>query len=243
MTGEGRNAMGKLMLMGIAVFLIVAIPLELGINNLREKSRSAAEASSRFIAANAGREAAGYSRKPPPDQETHRVDLERCTAEGLGGRAHDPITGVVAGVVDGDTLKVTVDGIEMRVRLWGIDAPEMDQPMGSSARDGLAVLAPAGSLITVYPLYMDQHGRIVGNVGPGHTPSGRAANFTMVAHGLAYHYREPSAMNNSCLIEAEKLARASRLGIWGNGPEGGTRPWEHRKNRRKNGSEVPVIAY
>ena len=130
--------MGKLILMGIAVFLIVAIPLELGINNLREKSRSAAEASSRFIAANAGREAAGYSRKPPPDQETHRVDLERCTAEGLGGRAHDPITGVVAGVVDGDTLRVTVDGIEMRVRLWGIDAPGDGPAHGVQRPGGMA---------------------------------------------------------------------------------------------------------
>ena len=66
MTGEGRNAMGKLMLMGIAVFLIVAIPLELGINNLREKSRSAAEASSRFIAA------AGPGNTPGGPGEMHR---------------------------------------------------------------------------------------------------------------------------------------------------------------------------
>ena len=38
-------------------------------------------------------------------------------------------------------------------------------------------------------------------------------NFLMVAHGWAYHYKEPSAMRNHCLLEAERIAKdALRLG-------------------------------
>ena len=37
------------------------------------------------------------------------------------------MTGTVTRVIDGDTIVVMVDGIEMRIRLWGIDAPELSR--------------------------------------------------------------------------------------------------------------------
>ena len=72
-------------------------------------------------------------------------------------------------------------------------------------------------------------------------------NFLMVAHGWAYHYKEPSAMRNHCLLEAERIAKDSRKGVWQDGTNGGIRPWEHRRNRGKSprtyrGNENPRIA-
>ena len=41
--------------------------------------------------------------------------------------AGEPLSGPVAHIVDGDTF----DMAGLRIRLWGIDAPEDDQPGGS----------------------------------------------------------------------------------------------------------------
>ena len=69
-------------------------------------------------------------------------------------------------------------------------------------------------------------------------------NFLMAAHGWAYHYKEPSAMRNHCLLEAERIAKDSRKGVWQDGTNGGIRPWEHRRNRGESprtyrGNEKP----
>ena len=45
-------------------------------------------------------------------------------------------------------------------------------------------------------------------------------NFLMVAHGWAYHYKEPSAMRNHCLLEAERIAKDSWQGVWQDGTNG-----------------------
>ena len=49
-------------------------------------------------------------------------------------------------------------------------------------------------------------------------------NFLMVAHGWAYHYKEPSAMRNHCLLEAERIAKDSRKGVWQDGTNGASAP-------------------
>ena len=63
-------------------------------------------------------------------------------------------------------------------------------------------------------------------------------NFLMVAHGWAYHYKEPSAMRNHCLLEAERIAKDSRKGVWQDGTNGGIRPWEHRRNRGESPPDI-----
>ena len=55
---------------------------------------------------------------------------------------HPPMTGTVIRVIDGDTIIVMVDGIEMRIRLWGIDAPERDQRDGAAAQRKLESITP-----------------------------------------------------------------------------------------------------
>lgn len=67
----------------------------------------------------------------------------------------DPVAGA-ARVVDGDGL--VIEGV--RVRLWGIDAPELGTAAGAAARDALAVLV-AGAVVVCDGLYLDRYGRTV----------------------------------------------------------------------------------
>lgn len=55
-------------------------------------------------------------------------------------QAARPWAGVVSHVIDGDTLSVRParGGAEQRVRLQGLDAPEICQPWGTQARQALA---------------------------------------------------------------------------------------------------------
>lgn len=48
------------------------------------------------------------------------------------------LTGVVA--IDGDTLRIDAPGKDLRLRLWGISAPEIRDPGGTAARSALADL-------------------------------------------------------------------------------------------------------
>lgn len=97
-------------------------------------------------------------------------------------------------VVDGDTVDVIVDlgfriKIEMRVRLAGIDAPELNARglEGEQARDHLAALLPAGAICwakTDKP--KDKFGRWLAWLRP--VDSGQTVNAAMVAAGHATPY-------------------------------------------------------
>jgi len=63
----------------------------------------------------------------------------------------------VGRVIDGDTF-VTEDG--QRVRLWGIDAPEMGSPGGEAAKDMLEALTAGRTLVCVEK-DIDRYGRTV----------------------------------------------------------------------------------
>lgn len=70
----------------------------------------------------------------------------------------------VVRVVDGDSLWC-VDGnspdIEFEVRLFGVDAPELDQPYGTEAREHLEVLA-LGKNFWLAVKDVDHYDRVVG---------------------------------------------------------------------------------
>jgi endonuclease YncB( thermonuclease family) len=57
--------------------------------------------------------------------------------------AADEFSAVVAGVHDGDTLTVRNGEQSIRIRLSGIDSPEMNQPFGDDAQNFTAELALA----------------------------------------------------------------------------------------------------
>ena len=129
-------------------------------------------------------------------------------------------------IIDGDTLVANTASEEMTVRLWGLDAPEMDQPNGDLSRQALAELAPPGAPAVLYPIAQDQYGRTVASISSRSVPT----NVVLVANGWAYHVNDYDSQDNNCLVYAESLARTRGYGIWKNNPDGGTRPWNHRQN-------------
>ncbi len=67
---------------------------------------------------------------------------------------HQPLT-----IIDGDTLRM---GSE-RIRLRGIDAPELNEPGGQAARQRLEQLLRQGS-VRVVPYGQDVYGRTMADV-------------------------------------------------------------------------------
>ena len=140
------------------------------------------------------------------------------------------VEGKVFRVIDGDTLTlVTPEGTKLRVRLYGIDAPEVrhekmpGQPHGEKAREALEALV-LGRIVTVEVVDIDTHRRAVGIV----RCSGADINRQMVQSGHAWAYRRYlSAPYASVYIEAETEARKMRAGLWKQpNPDP---PWEFKR--------------
>src|ERR1035441_5097840 len=53
----------------------------------------------------------------------------------------EDFAGKVVAISDGDTIRVMHNGASERIRLWGIDCPEMKQPFGTRAKQFTGDLA------------------------------------------------------------------------------------------------------
>ncbi len=77
------------------------------------------------------------------------------------------ITGAVA--IDGDTIRLDSPGKNLRFRLWGIDAPEVQAPDGLRASRALAQLIAGQTLICAL-MDVDPYGRPVVRCGTAIVP-------------------------------------------------------------------------
>ena len=119
------------------------------------------------------------------------------------------MTGICVGVSDGDSLTLELpDGERVRVRLYGIDAPEKDQDFALPARKKLTRLV-YDKPVRVEVQDIDKYGRYVGKVYAG----ARYVNRFMLKEGLAWLYRHYAA-DDAVLAEAEARARAAARVIW-----------------------------
>ena len=75
------------------------------------------------------------------------------------GFATPTFSGTVTRVVDGDTFYVT--GQDVRIRVWGLDAPEADTYGGSAATAAMSRLV-SGETLTCRKCDTDKYGRTVG---------------------------------------------------------------------------------
>jgi endonuclease YncB( thermonuclease family) len=115
--------------------------------------------------------------------------------------------GRVVKVHDGDTVTVLVGGVERRVRLVGIDAPERGQPYASASRRGLAARV-GGRIVKVIERGTDSYGRTLGRV----LVAGSDANAAQIRDGYAWVYRRFE--NDPALIAQEAEAKAAGRGLW-----------------------------
>lgn len=112
-------------------------------------------------------------------------------------------------VIDGDSLRVSVDGETLEVRLDGINAPESDECLAEEARTRLRQLSDAG--VVVEATGIDQFGRTLALVH-GTQSESELLNEAMVAEGLAI--ASTGGDWSERFIAAEAEARQARRGIW-----------------------------
>jgi len=137
--------------------------------------------------------------------------------------AYAELNGKVVGVSDGDTLTLRVDGANVRVRLDGIDAPELGQPYGKSARSSLAQLC-RGKAATAVERGKDDEGRILASVRCGEVD----ANAEQVRRGMAWVYDR--YVTDRSLYALQNEARAAHLGLWAD--KAPTAPWVWRAQHK-----------
>lgn len=135
--------------------------------------------------------------------------------------------GRVVAVADGDTLTVepVAGGDRVKVRLWGVDAPESKQPFGQTAK-GYVSNATLFKAVTVVPVERDRYGRTVAVV----TLSDESVlQERLLRAGLAWVYTQ-YCQNCGDWKRLERQAVKEKKGLWaGDGP---VPPWKWRKQSR-----------
>lgn len=155
------------------------------------------------------------------------------TGNAYAGRA---IVGMVRAVYDGDTVLLTTrEESRLKVRLYGIDAPETrkpdkpGQPFGDISKRTL-MYKIMGRRVTAEIVDIDQYKRAVAVI----RYEGRDINREMVAEGMAWAYRQYlQGAYESEYINSESRARSRRAGLWReSNPQP---PWEFRKGPKGRG--------
>jgi len=134
------------------------------------------------------------------------------------------IFGEVVNVADGDTFTmINSKKDRIKVRLYGIDAPERGQGFSNAAKQFLSTLVMHKN-VNIKIVNVDQYKRIVGIVLLGEVNIHEA----LLRNGYAWHY---TAFDQNVQWSAmEKKARLAKKGLWVD-PHAEP-PWRFRKNRR-----------
>lgn len=128
-----------------------------------------------------------------------------------------PVSQIIKGpayVIDGDTIKIK----QTQIRLFGIDAPEMNHPYGKKAKWAMVALCK-GQTVRAEITQKDTHGRTVARC---FLPDGRDLSAELVKQGLAIDwpkfsggvYRDietPDARKKMWLADARQKGR---MHVW-----------------------------
>ena len=177
---------------------------------------------------------AGAAAVPPPasvPSDTGMIPVQPVSSNGLSAsppaasRAANSHLWRVVGVQDGDTIScLDENNQQQKIRLAGIDAPEIGQDYGTTSREALASMV-FGKTIDVVDDGRDRYGRWIGHA----SVDGLDVNQQMVATGNAWHYAAYST--DQSLAAAQSQAQSQRLGLWGQ--PNPIPPWDYRLNAAK----------
>ncbi len=123
--------------------------------------------------------------------------------------------------VDGDTFIAAPDS--QNYRLWGVDAPELDQPWGVTAKSALI------SLIHRKRVKVEQRGTSYNRPVVRVVVRDKDVGLELLKMGLAWYCPE-FAPDREDYREAEKEARAAGRGLWSDPKP--VNPADHRKSRK-----------
>jgi micrococcal nuclease len=161
------------------------------------------------------------------------LSVAPLAACGGGGAAAPPATGAVEAnatvehVVDGDTIDVLVDGAEERVRLIGIDTPEIahaasgNRPAQAAECFGEQASAYTESLLPVgTPVRLerdvvprDDYGRVLAYVY--RAADGIFVNYEIIRQGYAQPLTiPPNVAFSERMVDAARAAERDDVGLW-----------------------------
>ena len=140
----------------------------------------------------------------------------------------------VVRIVDGDTIQVIdSNGIKFKIRLLGIDTPELKQRFGYESSLFLKKIIDGKSVIIISkpeknkPYTLGRYKRIIGKI----ILNGKDINLEMVQKGMAWHYKKYIKSQNvedrQSYNNAEQDARLNKVGLWSD--VNPVAPWEWRK--------------
>ncbi|PIY58722.1 MAG: nuclease [Candidatus Yonathbacteria bacterium CG_4_10_14_0_8_um_filter_43_17] len=152
-----------------------------------------------------------------------RSDLVRTAPATMQSSiASSEIMPVITRVVDGDTIVVLINGVQEKVRLIGVDTPEIFDPRGSAQCFGEEASAFTKSLLESKFVRLeadasqddrDRYGRLLRYV---FLDDDTLINQKIIfeGYGHEYTYRRPYKYQTE-FKNAEKGARESQKGLWG----------------------------
>lgn len=144
--------------------------------------------------------------------------------QGQGPSGQKEFSGRIKRVADGDSIELWQAGRTIKIRLYGIDAPELNQDHGPEARDWLASRL-WGKNARIETMDIDQYGRVVALVFVDEA----LINQALVAAGQAWVYERYCEIDLCRQMQKDqKEARREKLGLWGqkNAP---VPPWRWRR--------------
>ena len=133
-------------------------------------------------------------------------------------------------VSDGDTLSVQkvengkFVGEVMKIRMFGIDAPEKTQDYGIESKQALEKLVN-GKTLEIEEKNRDRYGRTVAVV----YVNGKNINEEMVKNGNAWWYQEYDKKDTKMQAYQEN-AKKNKLGLFGK--KGYVEPWNYRREKK-----------
>jgi endonuclease YncB( thermonuclease family) len=129
----------------------------------------------------------------------------------------------VVEIHDGDSITVLTPAHEqIKVRLEGIDCPELKQDFGQKSKQLTAALC-FNQEVRIVKTGKDQYGRTLAFVYVGDL----CINYELLKQGLAWHYKKYN--HNTELAELESNARSKKSGLWS--LPAPVAPWAFRKKK------------
>lgn len=134
-----------------------------------------------------------------------------------GNQRPDHLPAKVIKVHDGDTVSIIINRKKEKLRLIGIDAPELRQhPWGTISKKHLNKIFEDSGWSVAVELDIEQrdkYGRLLGYIW---TRDGKMVNLEMIKGGYAVLYTiPPNVKHADGFREAQRTARESGLNIWG----------------------------